>query len=113
DAVPPRDKVGAARYAQHLPFQVFCCESGTHVVDPAQSYYKGISYRAGTDFHNVSATQTPPERAPAAPCLNSSRAGFCGALGLQKARGGVQEREARTSAARRKRQLEEEVIKEE
>ncbi|KIJ99625.1 hypothetical protein K443DRAFT_123143 [Laccaria amethystina LaAM-08-1] len=30
NAVPPRDKQGDIHYAQHLPFQVFCCESGTH-----------------------------------------------------------------------------------
>ncbi|KAJ7444086.1 hypothetical protein B0H11DRAFT_2342950 [Mycena galericulata] len=40
-AVPPRDHLEASRYAQHLPFQVFCCESGTHVVYPEQSYSKG------------------------------------------------------------------------
>ncbi|KAF8752900.1 hypothetical protein RHS01_07340 [Rhizoctonia solani] len=37
---PPRDALGAKRYAAHLPFQVFCCESGTHIVDPVQSYYR-------------------------------------------------------------------------
>ncbi|KAI0293896.1 cryptococcal mannosyltransferase 1-domain-containing protein [Multifurca ochricompacta] len=114
DAVPPRDRVGSSRYSQHLPFQVFCCESGTHVVDPAQSYYKGISYRAGTDFHNVSTTETLPERAPDAPCLDSSQAWFCRDLWLQKAREGVQEMDASNSVARRKRALEEEdVVKEE
>ena len=45
--------VGSQRYAKHLPFQVFCCESGTHVVDPAQSYYAGISYRAGINVYNA------------------------------------------------------------
>jgi hypothetical protein len=27
---PPREARGAMRYSEHLPFQVFCCESGTH-----------------------------------------------------------------------------------
>jgi hypothetical protein len=108
DAVPPRDKVGAARYSQHLPFQVFCCESGTHVIDPDQSYYKGISYRAGTDFHNASAADATSERPPDAPCLDSSQAWFCRDLWLQKAREGVQEMDAGNSAARRKRALDEE-----
>ncbi|KAH9083473.1 cryptococcal mannosyltransferase 1-domain-containing protein [Lactarius deliciosus] len=112
DAVPPRDEVGAARYSQHLPFQVFCCESGTHVVDPAQTYYKGISYRAGTDIHNVSTTDARPERAPDAPCLDSSQAWFCRDLWLQKAREGVQEMDARNPPARRKRALEDDLKEE-
>ncbi|KAJ3978026.1 glycosyltransferase family 69 protein [Lentinula raphanica] len=91
DAVPPRDKVGAARYAQHLPFQVFCCEAGTHVVDPAQSYYKGISYRAGTDFHNLSTTEEPPTRNPDSPCLDSSQAWFCRDLWVRSARDAMDE----------------------
>jgi hypothetical protein len=111
DAVPPRDRIGAARYSQHLPFQVFCCESGTHVVDPAQSYYMGISYRAGTDFHNVSLTEVFPERAPDAPCLDSSQAWFCRDLWLHKAREGVQEMDARNSPVRRKRTLDDEEVK--
>ncbi|KAG7085763.1 hypothetical protein E1B28_003304 [Marasmius oreades] len=90
DAVPPRDKVGAARYAQHLPFQVFCCESGTHVVDPAQSYYKGISYRAGTDFQNLSRSDPVVDRGPNAPCLDSSQAWFCRDLWVGTARDGMQ-----------------------
>ncbi|KAL0948089.1 hypothetical protein HGRIS_010710 [Hohenbuehelia grisea] len=91
DAVPPRDKVGASRYAQHLPFQVFCCESGTHVVDPAQSYYKGIVYRAGPDFHNVSNSDPPPQRDPDAPCLDSSQAWFCRDLWVHTAGDGMKE----------------------
>ncbi|KIK50591.1 hypothetical protein GYMLUDRAFT_182572 [Collybiopsis luxurians FD-317 M1] len=91
DAVPPRDKVGAARYAQHLPFQVFCCEAGTHVVDPAQSYYKGISYRSGTDYHNLSTTDDAPIRGPDAPCLDSSQAWFCRDLWVRGARDAMDE----------------------
>ncbi|KAI0294924.1 cryptococcal mannosyltransferase 1-domain-containing protein [Russula brevipes] len=111
DAVPPRDKIGAARYSQHLPFQVFCCESGTHVVDPAQSYYMGISYRAGTDYHNVSLTEVFPERVPDAPCLDSSQAWFCRDLWLHKAREGVQEMDAMNFPVRRKRALDDEEVK--
>ncbi|KAI5981519.1 glycosyltransferase family 69 protein [Pisolithus marmoratus] len=76
DAVPPRDKSGASRYVQHLPFQVFCCEAGTHIVDPAQSYYKGLKYRYGTDFHNTAVKR-----------------GFCRDLWLSKALEGVHEEE--------------------
>ncbi|KAH7923576.1 glycosyltransferase family 69 protein [Leucogyrophana mollusca] len=94
DAVPPRDETGAARYVKHLPFQVFCCEAGTHVVDPAQSYYKGIRYRAGEDFHNSSLSEGVPQRAPDAPCLDSTQAWFCRDLWVSKAREGVHENES-------------------
>jgi hypothetical protein len=87
--VPPRDNNGAARYSQHLPFQVFCCEAGTHVVDPAQSYYAGISYRAGMDYHNFSSSEAASVRAPDAPCLDSSQAWFCRDLWLHQAREGM------------------------
>lgn len=77
DSAPPRDTLGAQRYAQHLPFQVFCCESGTHVVDPAQSYYRGVYYRAGSDFQNLSLSVDAAARDPDAQCLDSSQAWFC------------------------------------
>ncbi|ETW76434.1 glycosyltransferase family 69 protein [Heterobasidion irregulare TC 32-1] len=102
DAVPPRDAVGSQRYSQHLPFQVFCCESGTHVVDPAQSYYEGIFYRSGTDFHNVSGVSPLNDRAPDAPCLDSSQAWFCRDLWTHKANEGMKEVDAGSEAIRRK-----------
>ncbi|KAF8639031.1 hypothetical protein AX17_001783 [Amanita inopinata Kibby_2008] len=86
DAAPPRDSLGAQRYAQHLPFQVFCCESGTHVVDPAQSYYKGVYYRAGNDFYNMSKAERVPNRDHDADCLDSSQAWFCRDLWVLTAR---------------------------
>ncbi|KAI0819762.1 cryptococcal mannosyltransferase 1-domain-containing protein [Trametes gibbosa] len=89
-SVPPRDPTSAERYTQHLPFQVFCCESGTHVVDPSQSYYAGISYRAGDDFFNSTASYADvPERDPEAPCLDSTQAWFCRDLWLWKAKEGM------------------------
>ncbi|KAJ7725967.1 glycosyltransferase family 69 protein [Mycena metata] len=91
EAVPPRDRLGASRYAQHLPFQVFCCESGTHVVDPEQSYYKGIEYRAGSDYHNLSRAEMVPIRDPDAPCLDSSQAWFCRDLWVRSARDAMDE----------------------
>ncbi|KAJ7743935.1 glycosyltransferase family 69 protein [Mycena maculata] len=91
EAVPPRDHLGASRYAQHLPFQVFCCESGTHVVDPEQSYYKGLEYRAGSDFHNLSRAEGVPTRDPDAPCLDSSQAWFCRDLWVRSARDAMDE----------------------
>jgi len=99
DAVPPRDKTGAMRYNKHLPFQVFCCESGTHVVDPAQSYYRGIQYRAGPDYLNVSRAEGSGKaklnggRDPDAPCLDSSQAWFCRDLWVRSAKDGITEAE--------------------
>ncbi|KAI0315408.1 cryptococcal mannosyltransferase 1-domain-containing protein [Amylostereum chailletii] len=112
DGVPPRDKTGATRYSQHLPFQVFCCESGTHVVDPAQSYYQGISYRAGTDFHNMSSKETAPLRHANAQCLDSTQAWFCRDLWLSKAREGMADIDIGEAPAMRKRDLQDGLIKE-
>jgi hypothetical protein len=55
--------------------------------------------------------EIPPERAPDAPCLDSSQAWFCRDLWLHKARKGVQEMDARNSFARRKRALEDDEVK--
>ncbi|KZW03163.1 hypothetical protein EXIGLDRAFT_759047 [Exidia glandulosa HHB12029] len=89
EAGPPRDKNGAARYALHLPFQAFCCESGTHVIDPEQSYYSGIQYRAAQTFHNLSASDPAPEWDPEAPCMDSTQAWFCRDLWVHAAREGI------------------------
>lgn len=91
EAGPPRDKEGATRYALHLPFQVFCCESGTHVVDPAQSYYRGISYRSGENYHNLSTSDSVPEWDPEAPCMDSSQAWFCRDLWIDAAKDGMRD----------------------
>ncbi|KAH8113150.1 cryptococcal mannosyltransferase 1-domain-containing protein [Phellopilus nigrolimitatus] len=91
-AGPPHDPAGAAHYAQHLPFQVFCCESGTHVVDHAQTFYTGLRYRAGAQVTNLSTTD-------AGPCFGSSQAHFCRDLWLSAARGGVCAVEERAGAA--------------
>ncbi|KAI5123016.1 hypothetical protein M0805_007637 [Coniferiporia weirii] len=96
-AGPPRDPAGAARYGQHLPFQVFCCESGTHVIDPVQTYYAGLRYRAGTEFANLSTVEAAPRRSSDAPCLDSSQAFFCRDLWLSAAREGVREVEQHAS----------------
>ena len=89
--VPPRDLVGASRYVKHLPFQVFCCESGSHVVDPEQSYYAGIQYRAGTKYHNATLPDDPPVRKPDDECLDSTQAYFCRDLWVWKAKEGMKD----------------------
>ncbi|EKM51255.1 glycosyltransferase family 69 protein [Phanerochaete carnosa HHB-10118-sp] len=91
NTVPPRDAVGAQRYAKHLPFQAFCCESGTHVIDPAQSYYAGISYRAGTNYHNATLPNDPPARRPDDECLDSTQAYFCRDLWVWRAKEGMKD----------------------
>lgn len=83
---PPRHETSAARYGSHLPFQVFCCESGTHVVDPEQSYYKGIKYRYGTHFYNNTREDLVIEWDRAQPCQDSAQAWFCRDLWIDAAR---------------------------
>ena len=89
NTVPPRDPTGAQRYAQYLPFQVFCCESGTQVVDPAQSYYAGIAYRSASNFFNATRPADPPARKPDEKCLDSAQAWFCRDLWVHTARAGM------------------------
>ncbi|KAF5331880.1 hypothetical protein D9611_008839 [Ephemerocybe angulata] len=99
EGVPPRDKVGAERYAQHLPFQVFCCESGMHVVDPGQSYYKGVKYRAGEEYQNMTKGEGVKVRDGDANCLDSSQAWFCRDLWVRSAGEGMEEVEGSTGAS--------------
>ena len=61
------------------------------MVDPAQSYYRGIGYRAGLDFQNVSRADPVPNRTPDASCLDSTQAWFCRDLWVRSARDAVEE----------------------
>ncbi|WVQ63159.1 uncharacterized protein L199_001310 [Kwoniella botswanensis] len=89
EAGPPRDKTGTERFTHHLPFQVYCCESGTHVVDPEQSYYRDIHYRASPLSHNLSTTQEQPNWDPEMACMDSTQMWFCRDLWTDAARGGL------------------------
>ncbi|OCF39811.1 capsular associated protein [Kwoniella heveanensis CBS 569] len=89
EAGPPRDKTGTERFTHHLPFQTFCCESGTHVVDPEQSYYRDIHYRASPLSHNLSTTQEQPNWDPEMACMDSTQMWFCRDLWTDAARGGL------------------------
>ncbi|KAK4688638.1 hypothetical protein P7C73_g1490, partial [Tremellales sp. Uapishka_1] len=91
EAGPPRDRAGTDRYAGHLPFQTFCCESGTHVVDPDQSYYRDISYRASPLSHNLSTTDQMPNWDPETQCMDSTQMWFCRDLWADAARDGLKE----------------------
>ncbi|KAG8753056.1 Cryptococcal mannosyltransferase 1 [Serendipita sp. 396] len=98
DSGPPRHQTSAARYGSHLPFQVFCCESGTHVVDPAQSYYKGIKYRHGTHFYNSTQESLVIEWDRTQPCQDSSQTWFCRDLWVDAAREGPQGQQSDSKA---------------
>jgi hypothetical protein len=83
---PPRHEASASRYGSHLPFQVFCCESGSHVVDPEQSYYKGLKYRHGTNFFNGTKEDAVIDWDRSQPCQDSTQAWFCRDLWVEAAR---------------------------
>lgn len=93
DEAPPRDAYGGARYTLHLPFQVFCCESGTHIVDPHKSYYHGVSYQSSVaGVFNTSATAD--HKAPQwyeGPCMDSSQLHFCRDMWMVAFREGIRE----------------------
>lgn len=91
EAGPPRDKAGTERFSHHLPFQSFCCESGTHVVDPEQSYYRNIHYRASSSAHNISIAQEPPKWDPEMSCMDSTQMWFCRDLWTDAAKGGLKD----------------------
>lgn len=95
-SAPPREEIAAQRYAKHLPFQVFCCESGTHIVDPAQTYYSGIKYRYSNNFFNSSSvsaldgsTKAPTEWDPYGECMDSTQAWFCRDIWVNAADAGI------------------------
>ncbi|WVO17305.1 hypothetical protein L204_104997 [Cryptococcus depauperatus] len=91
EAGPPRDKAGNDRFSHHLPFQTFCCESGTHVVDPEQSYYRNIYYRASSSAYNLSSTQESPKWDPEMPCMDSTQMWFCRDLWAYAAKDGMKD----------------------
>lgn len=90
---PPMEAEARRRFGNHEPFQVFCCESGVHIVDPSQSYYQGISYRSSIDYGIFNVTdpneeQTAPKWSEG-PCMDSAQMHFCRDLWLLSARQGV------------------------
>lgn len=89
EAGPPRDRAGTDRFKEHLPFQVFCCESGSHIVDPEQSYYRDIKYRASPLSHNLSSSAEPPQWDPDTQCMDSTQMWFCRDLWTDAANDGL------------------------
>lgn len=93
DEAPPRDPAALDRYSQHLPFQVFCCESGVHIVDPTQTYYSGLRYRSSVEnnvFNLTSAGDTKAPKWSEGPCMDSSQMHFCRDIWMLSARKGVE-----------------------
>ncbi|KAK4054545.1 hypothetical protein OIV83_001039 [Microbotryomycetes sp. JL201] len=93
DEAPPRDAYGGARYTLHLPFQVFCCESGTHIVDPHKSYYHGVTYQSSVEgvFNTTSAADGKTPRWSEGPCMDSSQLHFCRDMWMVAFREGVRD----------------------
>lgn len=91
DEAPPRDAYGGARYKNHLPFQVFCCESGAHVVDPHKSYYEGVTYQSSVEgvFNTTSSSDGKAARWSEGPCMDSSQLHFCRDMWMVSFREGV------------------------
>jgi hypothetical protein len=93
DEAPPRDSYGGARYTLHLPFQVFCCESGTHIVDPNKSYYWGITYQSSVEgvFNTSAASDGKAPRWSEGPCMDSAQLHFCRDMWMASFREGIKD----------------------
>ncbi|GAA6043383.1 hypothetical protein JCM8097_005297 [Rhodosporidiobolus ruineniae] len=99
DEAPPRDAYGGARYTLHLPFQVFCCESGTHIVDPHKSYYWGITYQSSVEgvFNTTAASDGKAPRWSEGPCMDSAQLHFCRDMWMGAFREGIKDEAKRLS----------------
>ncbi|GAA6019884.1 hypothetical protein JCM11491_004853 [Sporobolomyces phaffii] len=99
DEAPPRDAYGGARYTLHLPFQVFCCESGTHIVDPHKSYYHGVTYQSSVEgvFNTSAASDGKTPRWSEGPCMDSAQLHFCRDMWMVAFREGIKAEAKRLS----------------
>ncbi|GAA5832629.1 hypothetical protein JCM11251_001392 [Rhodosporidiobolus azoricus] len=99
DEAPPRDAYDGARYTLHLPFQVFCCESGTHIVDPNKSYYWGITYQSSVEgvFNTSAASDGKAPRWSEGPCMDSAQLHFCRDMWMASFREGIKDEAKRLS----------------
>jgi hypothetical protein len=63
-----------------------------HVVDPANTYYKGIKYRAGSEFQNISLGSAASQTVllDSNECLDSSQMWFCRDMWVKNAEEGVE-----------------------
>ncbi|GAA5915286.1 hypothetical protein JCM8208_004529 [Rhodotorula glutinis] len=93
DEAPPRDAYGGARYTLHLPFQVFCCESGTHIVDPHKSYYLGLTYHSSVEsvFNTTAASDGKAPRWSEGPCMDSAQLHFCRDMWMASFQDGIRD----------------------
>lgn len=60
-------------------------------MDPEQSYYRDISYRASPLSHNLSTTQEQPDWDPETQCMDSTQMWFCRDLWADAATGGLKD----------------------
>ena len=97
DEAPPRDPYGGARYTLHLPFQVFCCESGAHIVDPQKSYYEGVTYQSSVAgvFNTSAAADGKTPKWSEGPCMDSSQLHFCRDMWMVAFRTGIKDEATR------------------
>jgi hypothetical protein len=97
DEAPPRDLYSGARYTLHLPFQVFCCESGGHIVDPHKSYYEGVTYQSSVEgvFNATGAVDGKSPKWSEGPCMDSSQLHFCRDMWMVSFRAGIRDEAAR------------------
>ena len=97
DEAPPRDPYGGARYTLHLPFQVFCCESGAHIVDPQKSYYEGVTYQSSVAgvFNTSAAADGKTPKWSEGPCMDSSQLHFCRDMWMVAFRAGIKDEATR------------------
>jgi hypothetical protein len=64
---------------------------------------------SGTDYHNLSSTESPAQREVDAPCLDSSQAWFCRDLWVSKAGESKEEADSATVNLRKRAELKEEL----
>lgn len=81
---PVREEISAKRFQDRLPFQVFCCEGGSHVVDPATTYYQGLTY-------TVEDPDIKKDAGDNSPCMDSAQMHFCRDIWLRTAKNGLED----------------------
>lgn len=80
EACPVRNPESADRFLQRQPFQVMCCEGGSHVVDPKTTYYKGLRYRVDEPRDTA--------EGDASACMDSAQMHFCRDIWISTAQEG-------------------------
>ena len=74
-----------------FPFRCSAANPAPNIVDPEQSYYRDIEYRASPYSHNLSTTQQQPNWDSETQCMDSTQMWFCRDLWTDAAKGGLKE----------------------